>query len=296
MATWYYVVGSSSYTYLTQEQKEENALNMAVILRSLGWTDIAIAGVFGNIDHEGLFNSGQCEVDYGVPSGNNDTSYAYGLGFIQWTKVSGVPINSLLRYAGENNTNWYDPELQTRYIDEADDPTYTYGGWGWIQNPDYPQYQITFSDFKTLNSTPSFAAKCWLYDVERPGNPQASENDRAQSAEQWYTFLQQHSYVPRLDIGDIYTSPYYTTWNAYWTPNDASEINMPNCTAYAFGRWNELTDTRHRHSDFPTGAGYQWYDQGIAKGFTGGIGRFHDRAIKYENELLGAIVESPGRL
>lgn len=32
------------------------------------------------------------------------------------------------------------------------------------------------------------------------------------------------------------------------------------------------------------------------KGFTGGIGRFHDRAIKYENELLGAIVESPGRL
>ena len=294
MATWYSVVGSSSYTYLTQAQKEHNAMNIAVVLRALGWTDVAIAGLFGNIDYEGIFNPGQCEVDYGVPTGNNDTSYDYGLGFIQWTKTGSSTINPLLRYASDNNANWYDGDLQAGYLDKADDPTYTYGGWGWIQSPYDPQYQITFTAFKSLNSSPSFAAKCWLYDVERPGNPSASENIRAQRAEEWYMFLQRSAYVPRLDYAGTDTLPYYTTYNPYWSwgtdeHGNPEWLGMNNCTAYAFGRWNELAQVTGYNTNWPTGNGADWVSDGIAKGYSSGTVPQLGAAIswkRYENGVL----------
>jgi len=267
MANWYYVVGDERYDYLTQAQMEHNAILLTTVLRAKGWTDIAIAGALGNIQHEGILNPGQCEVGEGVPSGNSDTSYTGGLGLIQWTKPRAGNINPLLRYASENNKNWYDGDLQAEYIDYADDYSMNYGLWGWIESSTYP---VSFSDFKQLSTTPTEAAYIWLYNLERPNDPSGSGPTRAENAERWYQYIQQASYTPRLEMGDIYTSPYYTTWNAYWTATDSGRINMPNCTAYCFGRWNELTDTRERHSNFPTGAGYQWYSQGIAKGFTGG--------------------------
>lgn len=263
MATWYSVVGSSSYTYLTQSEKEYNALLLANVLKFRGWSDVAIAGVMGNIDHEGIFNPGQCEVDHGVPSGNSDTSYAYGLGLIQWTKPNDAIINPLLQYATLNNKNWYDGDLQAEYIDCADTPSLTFGNWGWISTDEYP---ISFSRYKSLDSDVAYAAKAWLYNVERPAHPEDSENARAQSAQTWYTFLKANEYVPRLSIGNIYSSPYYTTWDAYYPT-----YQMPNCTCYAYGRWNELCDYQQSHNLFPTGMGCDWYPQGIAKGFTGGM-------------------------
>lgn len=283
MANWYYVVGDQQYDYLTQSQMEYNATLLTIVLRAKGWTDIAIAGALGNIQHEGILNPGQCEVGSGVPSGNNDTSYTGGLGLVQWTKPSGGNINPLLRYASENNKNWYDGDLQAEYINHADD-SLNYGLWGWIQTSTYP---VSFSEFKVLNTSPSNAAYIWLYNLERPANPSASAPTRAQNAENWYSFIQSSSYVPRLTIGSIYSSPYYTTWNAYYPT-----YQMPNCTAYAFGRWNELTDTRERHSNFPTGQGCDWYPQGLNKGFTGGmIPQLGSAACWwYEGEEDGVIV------
>lgn len=262
MANWYYVVGDERYDYLTQAQMEYNAILLTTVLRAKGWTDIAIAGALGNIQHEGILNPGQCEVGRGVPSGNNDTSYDYGLGLIQWTKPSAGDINPLLRYASSQNKNWYDGDLQAEYIDYADDYSMNYGYWGWIETSAYP---ISFSDFKQLSTSPSNAAYIWLYNLERPNDPSGSAPTRAQNAENWYQFIQQASYTPRLEMGNIYSSPYYTTWDAYYPT-----YQMPNCTAYCYGRWNELCDYRESHNRFPTGMGYQWYSQGIAKGFTGG--------------------------
>jgi len=35
------------------------------------------------------------------------------------------------------------------------------------------------------------------------------------------------NFVPRLTMGNIYNSLFYTTWNAYYP-----RYRMPNCTAY----------------------------------------------------------------
>ena len=61
---------------------------------------------------------------------------------------------------------------------------------------------------------------------------------------------------------------YYRQKNEKEKPTRGSRTN---CTCYAFGRWNELTDTREYHYRFPTGNGCDWYPQGIAKGFSGGM-------------------------
>ena len=265
MANWNFVIGSSSYHYLTFKQKKENAIQLASILRNKGWTDIAIAGLFGNIEYEGVFNPGQCEVDHGVPSGNNDTSYNYGLGFIQWTKPSGGSINPLLKYADENNSYWWEGDIQAEYLDKADDYTYNYGLWGWISSAEYP---ITFSQFKQLNTTPSNASSAWLYNVERPGNPQGSESIRAQRAEQWYEII---TYKPRLNYVGTDTLAYYREYSPYFSYDSHGDwLGLNNCTAYAFGRWNELANVTAYNTNWPTGDGEQWYQQGIAKGFAYG--------------------------
>lgn len=268
--TWNCVVGSASFNYLTEAEKNSNALLLANILRGKGWNDIAIAGLFGSVSIEGIFNPGQCEVNYGVPTGNQDTSYNWGLGFIQWTKPSGGNINPLLQYAYDNNANWWDGDLQAEYLDHCDDPSYTYYLWGWLQDPDYP---YTFQQFKTSMESPAQAAKVWLYNVERPGHSD-SEAIRAEYAEDWYNFLRDSAYTPRLDYTGTDTSPYYTTYNPYWswTIEDGERVwlGMNNCTAYAFGRWNELAQVSGYNTRWPLGDGANWVRDGIAKGYQSG--------------------------
>lgn len=270
MANWYSVVGSSDY-YLTQSEREANAATLTKILRWYGFSDIAIAGIFGNISHEGVFNPGQCEVNHGVPSGNYDTSYNYGLGFIQWTKPYAGDINPLLKYAQEQNKNWYDGDLQAEYITHADDAL-NYNLWGWQQDPAYP---VTFAYFKTLNTTPTEASNIWIYNVERPGDPAATAAARATDAERWYTFIQSVvNYEPRLTYVGTDTLDYYTHWNPYWSwgivDDETAWLGMNNCTAYAFGRWNELAQVTGFNTNWPTGNGADWVADGIAKGFDHG--------------------------
>lgn len=74
------------------------------------------------------------------------------------------------------------------------------------------------------------------------------------------------TYTPRLTVGNIYdaNNPYYRTYNSfpytYYT-------GMPNCTAYAYGRWNEISQV---HSD-PNwgfwGDGGDWYREGVVAGY-----------------------------
>ena len=73
------------------------------------------------------------------------------------------------------------------------------------------------------------------------------------------------AYIPRLSMGGIYGSPYYTTWNAYYP-----RYRMPNCTAYSFGRFNELAQVTAYNSRWPTGNGCDWFVQAPGKGLTVG--------------------------
>ena len=277
MATWHYVVGSSSYNYLTQTEIDENAILLVKYLRSYGFSDIAIAGICGNIQAEGVFNPGQCEVDHGIPSGNTDSNYAYGLGLIQWTKPGGGSINPLLRYAQDKGKNWYDGDLQVEYLNHAASPATNYQLWGWDETPEYP---ISFADFKVLNTSPTNAAAIWVYNLERPGgDKQATAAYRGQLAENWYPFVQAvDSYEPRLSYEGTDTSPYYTTYNPYWSwgyvdldgQTVRAWLGMNNCTAYAFGRWNELAAVTAFNTRWPTGNGADWVADGRAKGYETG--------------------------
>ena len=273
MANWNYVVGADSFSYLTQEEKEENALIIADILRPLGWSDAAIAGVMGNMSIEGIFNPGQGEVGYGLPSSIYDTSYAGGLGLIQWTKPSGGNINPLLRYAQTKNKEWWDGDMQVEYLDHCDDPDYTFYLWGWSTSPS-TAIDISFDDFKQLTS-PTYCASIWFRNVERPADPTASESLRQQYAAEWYNYITTHSnYVPRLDYTGTDTSPYYTTYNPYWSwtieEGERVWLGMNNCTAYAFGRWNELAQVSGYNTYWPLGDGADWVRDGIAKGYESG--------------------------
>lgn len=66
-------------------------------------------------------------------------------------------------------------------------------------------------------------------------------------------------------MGNIYNSPYYTIWNYYYYP-----YRMPNCTAYSFGRFNELAQVTGLNSRWPTGNGCDWYRQAPGKGLQTG--------------------------
>ena len=64
---------------------------------------------------------------------------------------------------------------------------------------------------------------------------------------------------------------------------------MNNCTAYAFGRWNELAQVTAYNTNWPTGNGCDWVRDGIAKGYSSGNVPQLGAAIswkRYENGVL----------
>lgn len=73
------------------------------------------------------------------------------------------------------------------------------------------------------------------------------------------------AYTPRLSMGDIYTSPYYTTYNSW--PTNNYDLSMPNCTAYAYGRWNEIAGVSSNPSWGFYGNGGDWYREGVNAGY-----------------------------
>lgn len=84
-------------------------------------------------------------------------------------------------------------------------------------------------------------------------------------------------FSPRLNYNGTDTLDYYTSANPFYT---AYEYNpdtgvyewlwMPNCTAYAFGRFNELAQEHNLNYRWPTGNGDSWYAAAPGKGLLRG--------------------------
>lgn len=69
-------------------------------------------------------------------------------------------------------------------------------------------------------------------------------------------------YTPRLTDEGIRGNPYWYADNVYYT----SGYGMPNCTAYALGRWYELQGSA-KSFNFPRyGDGKEWYSMGVQAG------------------------------
>ena len=167
-------------------EADENALEICNILRGRGWSDNAIAGVLGNIQHEGLMNPWQWEGNN--PLSINDTydiehSTSHGYGLTQFTP-SGKYINSPYAqalsgyqpYFSDRTGGALEGEAQTIFIDEHADY--------------YPttQFPISYANFKIYTGTPAECAEIWWKNYERSGSP-TFPTIRASSANYYYNLI-----------------------------------------------------------------------------------------------------------
>jgi surface antigen len=213
----------SSNKYLSSEQKQNNASIVYQNLTARGWTMNAIAGLLGNMESESTINPGIWQsLKYGNMSG--------GYGLVQWT-----PATNYIDWAEENGYDITDGDAQLKWIDEV---TVSFGQW--IKTD---TYNISFNEFKTSTETPEWLASAFLKNFERAGVE--VENERRTQARNWYNFLSNQTapFTPRLDDIGIKGSFYYYDKNPFYL----SGYGMPNCTAYAWGRFWEISD--------PTGVG-----------------------------------------
>lgn len=181
---FYYQI-TISIGVLTNAEIENNVRRIVEILRPLGWTDSAIAGLVANIQSEGIYNPGQCENLNGagrIPYSEYEPNYPNGLGLCQWTSQP----NLLMEYAHNNNRKWYDGEIQCRLINTGVN-YFVQEINGYIWNHD-------FQEFKTWTGDPGEAAIGWLYNYERPASlwderAAATRRVRAERAQTWYEFI-----------------------------------------------------------------------------------------------------------
>ena len=189
---------------LTQQEINANALRIRDLLRPLGWTDNAIAGLLANIQSEGIFNPGQCENSYQqTPASDYEPWIPYGIGLCQWTgnppPAPNPYPNLLMEYSHDAETVWYDGSLQCSLIDT---------GSGYFINRNHSDYVFpySFSEFKAWTGSPYESACGWLYNYERPGGidddgpiAQRTRDTRGNRGLSWYEYITSHPWVPTID-------------------------------------------------------------------------------------------------
>lgn len=210
----------------TTETQANNAYCIALYLMAQGWQLEAICGMLGNIQSEGMTQPGYWQSnDVGVMT--------TGFGIVQWT-----PATKYINWAEQT---W-----------GADDPwaPYYYSGWyecyriacecvfnlsgQWIPTSDYNIPFRAFAQGQGLVGNDKwdrteYAASAWLYNYERPSNPQGKEAQRRVRAHAWMqrfndlfpnyqaiTHLKQEPQIPGpyFGINDIGGRPIW--WYKVW--------------------------------------------------------------------------------
>ena len=161
----------------------ENAKMIYGILSAQGWTLNAVCGVLGNMGAESGYNPWRWQSDkIGSSGGSPWTNKGYGL--VQFTP-GGKYINDTRAKAfsgygpnfSDKRGNVNDGNAQMLFVD------------GYADYYSTSKYPISYAAFKVSTETPSYLAKAWLYNYERPGDPAATESARAANAEYWYQVL-----------------------------------------------------------------------------------------------------------
>ena len=172
-------------------EADENALEICNILRARGWSDNAIAGVLGNMQHEGVMNPWQWEGD--TPLASTDIwdieHAAKGYGLTQFTP-SGKYINSPYAQA----TAGYGPKFsdtQGSTLDGASQVVFV------DEHADYyptSYFPISYAQFKVFTGTPAQAAEIWWRNYERSAAP-TFPTIRATSADYYYNLITGSPYI-----------------------------------------------------------------------------------------------------
>ena len=151
------------YPVTNEEPKKMN--NNALILwdyfNRKGWTNEAIAGLFGNIYVESKFGPDQGEYDGGG-----------GYGLTQWT-----PPTGLKKWASSAGLDYKDGHTQMKYIQREMEG---------LEEQYYPveNYPISSKAFMKSKQSPEYLASAFLYNYERPSV--LAESTRKEQARKWY--------------------------------------------------------------------------------------------------------------
>ena len=176
----------TSNEYLSQTQMLPNAKYIYRWLHNKGWTDNAIAGVFGSLEEESTFNPG---IWQGLKEGN----LSGGFGLVQWT-----PATNLIDWANANGLDYLDIDTQLMRIEWERENRVQY-----YPTANYPE---SFNEFIVSTKTPEYLAIAWVANYERPKNPEQS--GRGVIARKWYDKITRENWsngvnFPDTDIPDI---------------------------------------------------------------------------------------------
>lgn len=165
-------VWTNSLNALTEAQKENNVNIIYAFFKNLGWNDLPIAAMLGNMELEGQMNPAQWENGKAI-----EGSGAVGFGLSQWT-----PWTKLANFLGDNWRNDYDGQL--RRIEWEAKPENQ--GQQWVPLSSYESY--TFQQFAhDTTHTLEWLVACYEYSYER-GTPMIAT--RVQYAERWLAYIQ----------------------------------------------------------------------------------------------------------
>lgn len=168
----------------------ENAVRITKEFTDLGWTFNAVCGVLGNIEVESGYNAWRWQNDELVLSTETELihSSAHGYGLFQFTPSSKY-IESVEAQWSEDFGPFFIDLIGTSAVSELDGVSqieFVNGYADYIPTQDYP---MTYREFKDSMASPATLASVWLYNYERPGNPQGSIAIRQESANYWYNIL-----------------------------------------------------------------------------------------------------------
>lgn len=164
-------VWTNSLNALTEAQKENNVNIIYTFFKNLGWNDMPIAAMLGNMELEGQMNPAQWQNGFAIEASNA------GFGLSQWT-----PWTKLANYLGDNWRTDYDGQL--RRIEWEAEPANQ--GQQWVPLSSYENY--TFQQFAhDTTHTLEWLVACYEYSYER-GTPMIET--RVQYAERWLEYIQ----------------------------------------------------------------------------------------------------------
>lgn len=190
-----------------------NAVKIHSALSGYGWSESAIAGILGNMQHESSIDPAfiQATNRYRLPNSAanlsdvpnevmqnfymeyyDDSNKAYGIGLVQWDGL-GITRQKLVGFCMNNGYIWYDGNAQmARLLDEYTRniqwQTRTYYGVTW-----------TWQNYVTNTRTPEESARIWLgcYEIS------SGLTYRQQNARFWYDYFTQTDWISGHDFASL---------------------------------------------------------------------------------------------
>ena len=150
-----------------------NAQYITQYLTARGWTLNAIAGMLGNMQTESTINPG---IWQNLDAGNT----SLGFGLVQWT-----PATKLIEWAQSRSLDYTHMDTQLERI--------LYELENGLQYYPTDSYPLSFVDFSKSTESAYYLAGAFLYNYERPAEPNAVL--RGNQGAEWY------AYISGLDVG-----------------------------------------------------------------------------------------------